>query len=52
MKSVPGAVATGSQASKVEYAESVTRSLPLPVLTSLLKLGHYLVISRLAKTAP
>ena len=35
MKSVPGAVATGSQLpTKSELVETVTRSLPLPVLTS------------------
>src|ERR1041384_2123509 len=34
MESVPGAVATGSQPSENIVCQDVTRSLPLPVLTS------------------
>src|SRR6266853_95510 len=34
MRSVPGAVATGSQRSQVRDGDDETRSLPLPVLTS------------------
>ncbi|MDX6304338.1 MAG: hypothetical protein QOI77_1307 [Blastocatellia bacterium] len=35
LKSVPGAVATGSQlTARIETERMVTRSLPLPVLTS------------------
>src|SRR5882672_3280447 len=42
MESVPGAVATGSLLpTKLSLFTSLTRSLPLPVLTSSLKLGHY-----------
>ena len=40
IESVPGAVATGSQHhAEIESAEIVTRSLPLPVLTSLRDYG-------------
>ena len=42
MRSVPGAVATGSNSATVEIWLRLTRSLPLPVLTSLSKLRHYL----------
>jgi hypothetical protein len=41
MESVPGAVATGYSANRIEFAGNLTRSLPLPVLTSSSKLGHY-----------
>ena len=38
MESVPGAIATGSQLiARIEIARMVTRSLPLPVLTSFSK---------------
>src|SRR5713101_444395 len=42
MQSVPGAVATGSeQIARIETVRVVTRSLPLPVLTSSSKLRPY-----------
>jgi hypothetical protein len=36
MKSEPGAVATGPGINSIKYESEATRSLPLPVLTSLL----------------
>src|SRR5256886_13065704 len=47
MQSVPRAVATGSPPiARIEIARTVTRSLPLSVLTSSSKLGHYPLVER------
>src|SRR5436190_22597116 len=47
MQSVPRAVATGSPPiAGIEIARTVTRSLPLSVLTSSSKLGHYPLVER------
>src|SRR5258706_4452833 len=42
IESVPGAIATGSQLTpEIGVDAALTRSLPLPVLTSSIKLRHY-----------